>query len=41
MLIKEHSIPVIGAILGDIVGAPYELNGHRIKSMDFPLFFKK
>ena len=41
MLIKEHSIPVIGAILGDIVGAPYEPNGHRIKSMDFPLFFKK
>ena len=38
MIIKEHSFPIIGAILGDIVGAPYELKGHRIKTMDFPLF---
>jgi ADP-ribosylglycohydrolase len=38
MIIKKHSLPIIGAILGDIVGAPYELAGTRIKSTDFPLF---
>lgn len=36
MIIKQHSLPVIGAILGDMVGAPYELKGHRIKKVDFP-----
>ena len=38
MIIKQHSLPVIGAILGDMVGAPYELMGHRIKKVDFPFF---
>ena len=38
MIIKKHSLPIIGAILGDIVGAPYELAGTRIKNTDFPLF---
>lgn len=36
--IKLHSLPIIGAILGDMVGAPYELKGHRIKNVDFPFF---
>ncbi len=29
---------MLGAIIGDIVGSPYELRGNRIKSIDFPLF---
>lgn len=31
-------LPVIGAIAGDIIGSPYELKGHRIKTTEFPLF---
>ena len=27
-----------GAILGDIIGSPYEFNGHNYKAKDFPLF---
>ena len=38
MEIKKHVYPIIGAIIGDIVGSPYELKGTRIKTIDFPLF---
>ncbi len=30
-----------GAILGDIIGAPYEFDAHNIKTKDFPLFSKR
>ena len=36
--INNHLLPIIGAIAGDIIGSPYELNGSRIKSKEFPLF---
>lgn len=29
-----------GAILGDIIGSPYEFNAHNYKAKDFPLFSK-
>lgn len=29
---------MLGAILGDIIGAPYEFNFNNIKTVDFPLF---
>ena len=38
MKINEHSLPVIGAILGDIVGSRFELNGTRIKTVEFDFF---
>lgn len=36
--INNHLLPIIGAIAGDIIGSPYELNGSRIKTKEFPLF---
>ena len=30
-----------GAIIGDIVGSPYEFNANNIKTTDFPLFNEK
>ena len=32
---------MIGAIIGDIVGSPYEFNANNIKTTDFPLFSEK
>ena len=32
---------MIGAIIGDIVGSPYEFNANNIKTTDFPLFNEK
>lgn len=32
---------MIGAIIGDMVGAPYEFNENNIKTTDFPLFNEK
>ncbi len=29
---------MLGAVIGDIVGAPYEFSPHHIKTKDFPLF---
>ena len=29
---------MFGAILGDIVGSPYEFNANNYKAKDFPLF---
>ncbi len=29
---------MLGAVIGDIVGAPYEFSPHQIKTKDFPLF---
>lgn len=29
---------MIGAIIGDIVGSPYEFNANNIKTTDLPLF---
>lgn len=29
---------MLGAIIGDIVGSPYELDENVIKTTDFPLF---
>ena len=39
--IKPHLLPILGAIAGDVIGAPYELKGCRIKTTDFPLFCEK
>lgn len=36
--INKHLLPIIGAISGDIIGSPYEFNGSRIKTKEFPLF---
>lgn len=41
MEIYEHTLPIIGAIAGDVIGAPYELKGTRIKTESFPLFPEK
>ena len=30
-----------GAILGDIVGSPYEFDGNNYKAKDFPLFSRR
>lgn len=30
---------MIGAIIGDIIGSPYESDRTNIKTTDFPLFF--
>lgn len=32
---------MLGAIIGDIVGSPYEFDDYNIKTTDFPLFSKK
>jgi ADP-ribosylglycohydrolase len=32
---------MLGAILGDIIGSPYEFTQYDIKSTDFPLFSAK
>ncbi len=32
---------MLGAILGDIIGSPYEFTQHNIKTTEFPLFSKK
>ena len=32
---------MIGAIIGDIDGSPYEFNANNIKTTDFPLFNEK
>ena len=32
---------MIGAIIGDIIGSPYEFNANNIKTTDFPLFNEK
>jgi len=32
---------MLGAIIGDIVGSPYEFTRNNIKTTDFPLFSKK
>jgi len=32
---------MIGAIIGDMVGAPYEFDENNIKSKKFPFFDKK
>ena len=32
---------MLGAILGDIIGSPYEFNRNNIKTTDFPLFCKR
>ena len=29
---------MLGAIIGDIVGSPYEFDDYNIKTTDFPLF---
>ena len=29
---------MLGAIIGDIVGSPYEFDKYNIKTIDFPLF---
>ena len=29
---------MFGAILGDMIGSPYEFNSHNYKAKDFPLF---
>ena len=34
-------IPVYGAILGDIVGSPYEFDCNNCKTKDFPLFSRR
>ena len=34
-------IPVYGAILGDIVGSPYEFDCNNCKAKDFPLFSRR
>ena len=31
---------MFGAILGDMIGSPYEFNSHNYKAKDFPLFSK-
>ena len=31
-------LPILGAIAGDMIGAPYELEGNRIKDIRFPIF---
>lgn len=36
--IENHLLPILGAIAGDIIGSPYELEGKKIKRTDFPLF---
>jgi len=32
---------MLGAIIGDIVGSPYEFDEYNIKTIDFPLFFEE
>ena len=32
---------MLGAIIGDIVGSPYEFNENNIKTTNFPLFTDK
>ena len=32
---------MFGAILGDIIGSPYEFDCNNIKTKDFPLFSQK
>ena len=32
---------MLGAIIGDIVGSPYEFDDYNIKTTDFPLFSKE
>ena len=32
---------MLGAILGDIVGSPYEFDDYNVETTDFPLFFEK
>ena len=32
---------MFGAIIGDIVGSPYEFDSNNIKTKDFPLFSEK
>ena len=41
MKINPYTLPIIGAIAGDVVGSPYELKGTRIKTEIFPLFNEK
>ena len=41
MKINPYTLPLIGAIAGDVVGSPYELKGTRIKTEIFPLFNEK
>lgn len=38
MVFRKHVMPLLGTIAGDIIGAPYELKGTRIKHLDFQLF---
>lgn len=38
---KKGDDNVIGAIIGDIVGSPYEFDYNNIKTTNFPLFSKK
>lgn len=38
MGINKQTLPIKGAIAGDVIGAPYELKGTRIKTDSFPLF---
>lgn len=32
---------ILGAIIGDMIGVPYEFTRPRIKTKDFPLFTSK
>lgn len=32
---------MLGAIIGDIVGSPYEFDCNNVKTTDFPLFSKR
>lgn len=41
MKIYPYTLPIIGAIAGDVIGSPYELKGTRIKTENFPLFNEK
>ena len=36
-MIVDELFPIYGAIAGDMIGAPYELKGTRIKDIRFPI----
>lgn len=36
-MIVDELFPIYGAIAGDMIGAPYELNGTQIKDIRFPI----